>query len=1119
MLRALLLQAFFIATVAWGQVAGPLVTLAQVDAAIARVNATAALDSPDSSGRASLLKLYSDTRAALRAVTEYQGEREKYARARAEAGREATAIEAGLAERQVVPTGIGGALETASLGELEQQIQVSRSELEARKAMLAETRSAISGMPGRAIVIRDRLTVLGTLIPDLQSAQAALSSGAEPGSENEARLWLAQASSANAVAEKEALNEELLSQPMRLQLLSATQDRASQDVAALERQLQAIERRASFLRQGQATQALVEAEKEQARTQGKHVLVQRLADRNAELSASFVDLGSAIEASRARELSVQQQAERLETDLQSIAHKLSVLGMSTEVGQVLREQQIQLPQERESNKQIALVGKQVTSVSIRQIELEDERRKLLDAGAYVEKLVSDLEPGVAETIRPDLLELARKRRELVRQALDLENLYAGTLGNLQYNMYEYARVVKDYRRFTEERLLWITSRDPFSLFRANGLPVQLAQIFAIERWVGEAHRLPAELLQQPLTALALALVLVLVYRSPSLKSRIVASGREVGYVRTDNYSHTLLALVLSALLSVKWPLLMWAVARLFGMQDTQSELALALHDSLVRGAVYFWGLEFLRISMLPKGLVSAHFRWPTQRASQTYARIVVLERSFLPAVILVYFCLSMYPREVGGPLAAVGVIVLLLSMSYFFRHVPHYMQGKVGMLLTERVHGEGSTLGSIMRQVLVWVPVITILAVVLGYIYTAMMFSLLLIKSGAVCALVMLGNELAMRWLRMTRRRMLVRARAEATQAVADEAEISPEEEALENDPELLGDEGTKLINLLTLFGLLGGIVAVWAEAFPAMAILDSVQLWQQSGVVEGQQVLVPVTLADVARALAILVVGWVAVRRVPALLEILLRQKMGVRPASAYAATSIFQYAVTGALIVGVLGALGGSWAQIQWAVAALSVGIGFGMQEIVANFICGLIILFEQPIRVGDTVTVGNVSGKVTRIRIRATTIRDFDRRELLVPNKEFITQQLLNWSLSDQVTRSAIEVGVAYGTDLDRAIAIVREAAHQHPIILKDPEPIVTFEQFGDNSLLIRVRFFMDQLDARLVTSSELMLDINRRLDKAGIVVAFPQRDVHLDTSKPLEIRMMEREQAPAPGPPPG
>jgi potassium efflux system protein len=219
-----------------------------------------------------------------------------------------------------------------------------------------------------------------------------------------------------------------------------------------------------------------------------------------------------------------------------------------------------------------------------------------------------------------------------------------------------------------------------------------------------------------------------------------------------------------------------------------------------------------------------------------------------------------------------------------------------------------------------------------------------------------------------------------------------------------------------------------------------------------------------------------------------------------------VFQYALTAVLVVSVMGILGGSWSQIQWAVAALSVGIGFGLQEIVANFISGLIILFEQPIRVGDTVTVGQISGTVTKIRIRATTIRDWDRRELLVPNKEFVTGQLLNWSLSDSVTRTKIEVGVAYGTDMGQALDIVRRLVHEHPVVLKDPEPLITFDEFGDNSLLISVRFYLDSLDRRLVTCSELRQAINQSFNEAGIVVAFPQRDVHLDTNGPLDIRVM-------------
>ncbi len=215
--------------------------------------------------------------------------------------------------------------------------------------------------------------------------------------------------------------------------------------------------------------------------------------------------------------------------------------------------------------------------------------------------------------------------------------------------------------------------------------------------------------------------------------------------------------------------------------------------------------------------------------------------------------------------------------------------------------------------------------------------------------------------------------------------------------------------------------------------------------------------------------------------------------------------YVAMGALLA--LNTLGAQWSQLQWLVAALGVGIGFGLQEIVANFISGLIILFERPVRVGDMVTVGDTDGVVTRIRIRATTIRNLDRKELLVPNKEFITGRLLNWSLSDQITRVMVTVGVAYGTDIDKAHALMREAAEEHEHVLADPKPILTFEGFGDNSLTLILRAFIDDIDYRITTISDLHKAINRKFKQAGIVIAFPQRDLHLDTREPLRVAIEE------------
>jgi potassium efflux system protein len=212
------------------------------------------------------------------------------------------------------------------------------------------------------------------------------------------------------------------------------------------------------------------------------------------------------------------------------------------------------------------------------------------------------------------------------------------------------------------------------------------------------------------------------------------------------------------------------------------------------------------------------------------------------------------------------------------------------------------------------------------------------------------------------------------------------------------------------------------------------------------------------------------------------------------------------------VLSTLGARWSQVQWLAAALSVGIGFGLQEIVANFISGLIILFERPIRVGDAVTVGDTDGVVTKIKIRATSIRNFDGKELLVPYKEFITGSLLNWSLSDQKTRVVLAICTAHRSPVRQAMDLLKEAADENPNVLAEPSPSVIFETFGDNSLGLLLRCFVDSIDLRVSTISALNEAINDKFNAAGIGIAFPQRDLHLDTITPLRVQIEQPIPAP-------
>ena len=211
----------------------------------------------------------------------------------------------------------------------------------------------------------------------------------------------------------------------------------------------------------------------------------------------------------------------------------------------------------------------------------------------------------------------------------------------------------------------------------------------------------------------------------------------------------------------------------------------------------------------------------------------------------------------------------------------------------------------------------------------------------------------------------------------------------------------------------------------------------------------------------------------------------------------------VYGVTLVGA--SVGFNWSTIQWLVAALGVGIGFGLQDIVANFISGLIILVERPIRVGDIVTVGDVTGVVSRLRIRATTVTTWDRQELLVPNREFVATRVLNWSLTDEISRMVMKVGVEYGSDLRRTMELIQQTIEKDERVLADPRPLITFDEFADNSLNITARAFVGSLGVRLEVMSDLNLAINETLTEAGIVVAFPQRDVHLDSASTLDVRV--------------
>jgi potassium efflux system protein len=256
---------------------------------------------------------------------------------------------------------------------------------------------------------------------------------------------------------------------------------------------------------------------------------------------------------------------------------------------------------------------------------------------------------------------------------------------------------------------------------------------------------------------------------------------------------------------------------------------------------------------------------------------------------------------------------------------------------------------------------------------------------------------------------------------------------------------------------------------------------------------------AQLLGAIAVLAIGmslsrWLKLKLVPELVR-RTRLDRGGREAI----VTISGYAGVLLTLLLALGVAGISYSNLALIAGALSVGIGFGLQNVVNNFVSGLILLFERPVRTGDWVVVGDIQGYVRKISIRSTQIETFDRADVIVPNSELISNKVANLMLNDPWGRITVPVGVAYGSNVQQVMDILLEIANSHPLVLKNQPgiapPMVLFMAFGDSALLFELRCFIRQIDRRLATISDMNIAIDKAFREAGISIPFPQRDIYL------------------------
>ncbi|MBK9986093.1 MAG: mechanosensitive ion channel [Betaproteobacteria bacterium] len=296
---------------------------------------------------------------------------------------------------------------------------------------------------------------------------------------------------------------------------------------------------------------------------------------------------------------------------------------------------------------------------------------------------------------------------------------------------------------------------------------------------------------------------------------------------------------------------------------------------------------------------------------------------------------------------------------------------------------------------------------------------------------------------------------------------------------------------------------SVWQ--FELFSVEDTVEL-------QGQKVSVSrgVTVGKSVGAALLFIFGYLIAGRLARRLERALTGHFGVDPAQA---RTVRRWSLT--LVGFILLVLTLNLAQIPLTVfafmgGALAIGVGFGTQTIIKNFISGLILLMERQIRVGDIVDIDGTTGTVTEVNLRSSTIKSFDGVAAIVPNSTLLEGKVTNWTMSDPKVRRIVRVGVAYGSPTDEVARRMLECAQRHGLVVKSPEPQVMFEDFGDSNLVFGLYFWIDVQagTSGQVVMSDLRFMIEKSFAEGGISMAFPQRDVHLDATRPLQVELTRR-----------
>ena len=985
-------------------------------------------------------------------------------------------------------------LSTLSLRQLESRVSQVLDDLQAAQNDLSTYNSQLVSLQTQPERVQTSMYAASQQLQQIRNRLNGTMTGEGALRPSQQTLLLAQQALLNAQIEQ--LRKSLEGNTTLQDTLQKQRDYITANSNLLEHQLQLLQEAVNNKRLTLTEKTAQEAvtPDETARIQANPLVKQEL-EQNHQLSQRLISATENGNSLVQQNIKVKNWLDRALQSERNIKEQIAVLKGSLLLSRILYQQQQTLP----SADELEDMTNRIADLRLEQFEVNQQRDALFQSDAFVAKIEEGHQSDVNDEVHDALLQVVDMRRELLDQLnKQLGNQLMMAI-NLQINQQQLMSVSKSLQEILTQQIFWVNSNKPMDWEWLKAFPQALKdQIKAMKVTVNWQKAWPAVVIAF-LAGLPLLLIAGLIrWRLGWLKKYQVKLADEVGQLRSDSQLHTPKAILIDLIRALPVCLLILAAGLiLLTMQLNISELLWAFSKKLA----LFWLIFGLCWKVLEKnGVAVTHFNMPAQLTSHWRRQIVRVSLALLPlhfwSVVSELSPLHLMDDVVGQVVILLNLLLITVLVWPMSRDSWRDKESHGIRLLT--------------ITVLAIVPIALMVLTATGYFYTTLRLSGRWIETVYLVIIWNLLYQTVLRGLSVAARRIAYRrALARRQNMVKEGAEgAEPQEEptmALEQI-----NQQTLRITMLVMVALFGVVFwAIWSDLITVFAYLDSITLWHYNGTEAGANVVKNVTMGSLLFALIALMVAWALIRNLPGLLEVLVLSRLKMRQGASYAITQILNYVIIAAGAMTIFGSLGVSWDKLQWLAAALSVGLGFGLQEIFGNFVSGLIILFERPVRIGDTVTIGTFSGTVSKIRIRATTITDFDRKEVIIPNKAFVTERLINWSLSDTITRVVVRIGVAYGSDLDKVKDVLLQAAMDHPKVMHDPEPAVFFTTFGPSTLDHELRLYVRELRDRSYTVDELNRTIDRLCRENGIDIAFNQLEVHLRNAKGEEFTEVKRD----------